>query len=109
MWFDVGTLWALDWNATGKLVFGWVLLVLLGELLPLALLVCCWWIGEQSFTTKVVLTFLYVAHFGLLLVPLWLPDVLFLYAVSKPILIAILGGSTFGWKWLTRNPYGGNK
>jgi hypothetical protein len=106
---NVGTLWALDWNETGKLVFAWTLFLLISELLPLALLVCCWWIGEQRLITKIVLTLLYVGHYGLLLVPLWLPNVWFLYGVSKPILIAILGGSTFGWKWLTRNPYGSKK
>jgi hypothetical protein len=109
MWSNAATLWALDWNATGKVVFAWGLFLLIGELLPLALLVCCWRIGEQRFTTKVVLTLLYVAHFGLLLLPLWLPNVWFLYGVAKPILIAIIGGSTFGWSWLTRNPYDSNK
>jgi hypothetical protein len=43
-----------------------------------------------------------VGHFGLLLVPMFAPGYGFLYLVAKPILIALLGGTTFGWEWLTK-------
>jgi hypothetical protein len=102
-------LWAVTWQETGKVVFIFVLVLLVGEALPLALLLYCWWIGDVSFRTKIVLTALYLAHFGLLLVPFWFPNVWFLYGVSKPILIGVLGGVTFGGEWLMRNPRGGNR
>ena len=80
----------------------WALFLLIGEIVPLALLVCCWWVGDLTVRTKLILTALYVGHFGLLLVPLFAPGYGFLYLVAKPVLIALIGGMTFGWEWLTR-------
>jgi hypothetical protein len=85
------------------------LFLLIGELLPLALLVCCWWVGDLAVRTKVILTALYVGHFGLLLVPGVAPGYGFLYLVAKPVLIALLGGMTFGWEWLMNSSPLGRK
>ena len=93
----------------GKVVLAWVLYLLIAELLPLALLVCCWWVGDQSLRTKVILTLLYLAHFGLLLLPALSPELVWwglaLYGVAKVVLIAVIGTTTFGWDWLTRRPW----
>jgi hypothetical protein len=35
-------------------------------------------------------------------VPVFAPGYGFLYLVAKPVLIALLGGMTFGWEWLTK-------
>ena len=80
----------------------WAFFLLIGEMFPLALLVCCWWVGDLTVRTKIILTALYVGHFGLLLVPVFAPGYGFLYLVAKPVLIALLGGMTFGWEWLTK-------
>jgi hypothetical protein len=80
-----------------KVILVWALFLLIGELFPLALLVCCWWVGDLTVRTKLVLAALYVGHFGLLFVP----GYGFLYLVAKPVLIALFGGMTFGWEWLT--------
>ncbi len=85
-----------------KVVLVWALFLFIGELVPLALLVCCWWVGDLTVRTKILLTAVYVAHFGLLLLPVVAPGYGFLYLVSKPFLIALLGGMAFGWEWLTR-------
>jgi hypothetical protein len=83
--------------AIAKAFFAWALWLLIGELFPIALLVCCWWVGDLRVRTKIILTVLYLGHFGLLFVP----NMPYLYLVAKPILIAVLGGATFGWAWLS--------
>jgi hypothetical protein len=89
-----------------KEILVWALFLFIGEIVPLALLVCCWWIGDLAVRTKILLTAVYVGHFGLLLLPVFAPGYGFLYLVSKPVLIALLGGMTFGWEWLaSRGPF----
>ncbi len=67
-------------------------------LLSLAVLIACWWVGDQTFRTKAIFTVLFLASFGLWLVPVG--DILFIPAHCA--FIAIVGGSTFGMGWLSR-------
>jgi hypothetical protein len=90
----------------GNVIFAWVLYFLVGEMLPLVLLVCCWSMGDQTVRTKLILTLLYVAHFGLVLLPALSPALVpwtfGLYGGAKLVLVAVIGVTTFGWEWLTR-------
>src|SRR5262249_60616728 len=87
-------------------VLAWVLYLLSGERLPLGVLVCCWWGGDKGLRAKVILTLLYLARFGLLLLPALSPELVWwglaLYGVAKVVLFAVIGTTTFGWDWLTR-------
>jgi hypothetical protein len=65
----------------------------------LVVLIACWVVGDQQFSTKVILTLLYVASFALLLSP----DSSFLFIAAQCLLIIIIGGATFGTDWLRRN------
>jgi hypothetical protein len=56
----------------------------------------CWYIGEVSTRTKVILTALYLASWALLLVPRY--D--FLFYVAQIVLFAVIGVATFGLDWL---------
>jgi hypothetical protein len=58
----------------------------------------CWLVGEQSLSTKVVFTVLYLATFGLLL----LPQQDHLFVVAQCFHVVVIGGSTFGTNWLMR-------
>ena len=64
----------------------------------LVVLVACWWVGDQTLLTKLVLTLLYLASFALLLVP----DYPFLFLVAQVVLILVIGGWTFGPEWLMK-------
>jgi hypothetical protein len=61
-------------------------------------LVGCWLVGEQSLTTKVVFTVLYLASLGLLL----LRGQDHLFVVAQCFHVVVIGGSTFGANWLMR-------
>jgi hypothetical protein len=64
----------------------------------LVLLAACWAVGEQSLRTKLIFSLLFLASFGLC----FLPDLPFLFIVAHCLLIAIVGGTTFGPGWLMR-------
>lgn len=66
--------------------------------LTLILVVCCWWIGDVAFRTKVILTLFYVGSFALL----WTKDYAYLFMLSQCILAAVLGFATFGTDFLNR-------
>jgi hypothetical protein len=68
------------------------------SVLTLILVICCWWMGDVTFRTKLLLTLLYLASFGLL----WTPNYSYLFMVSQCILAAILGVATFGTDFLNR-------
>jgi hypothetical protein len=67
-------------------------------LFALILFVCCWWIGDLEFRTKVVLTVLYLGRFALLLAK----DFSYLFILSQCILAAVFGMATFGTDFLNR-------
>jgi hypothetical protein len=67
--------------------------------LGLVVLIACWWIGDVGLTTKIILTAIYLASFGLLFIPNWS----FLFIVVQCIFILIVGAMTFGTSWLKRN------
>jgi hypothetical protein len=64
----------------------------------LILLVCCWWIGDVEFRTKLVLTLLYLGSFALWFVK----DYSYLFIPSQCILAAVLGVAAFGTDFLNR-------
>ncbi len=64
----------------------------------LVVLAACWWMGDQTLLTKVILTLLYLASFALLLVP----NYPFLFLVAQVVLILVIGGMTFGPEWLMK-------
>ena len=67
--------------------------------LLLVVLVFCWIVGEQSLTTKLIFTGLAVLSFGLCL----LGDIgSWLALAGQAILALVIGGTTFGWDWLSR-------
>jgi hypothetical protein len=66
--------------------------------LTLILFVCCWWIGDLEFRTKLVLTVLYLGSFALVL----LKDYSYLFILGQCILAAVLGFATFGTDFLNR-------
>jgi hypothetical protein len=66
--------------------------------LTFILVVCCWWMGDLEFRTKLILTVLYLGSFGLL----WAKDYFFLFILSQCILAAVLGFATFGTDFLNR-------
>ena len=68
------------------------------SVLTFILVVCCWWIGDIAFRTKLVLTVLYVGSFALI----WAKDYSFLFLPSQCALAAILGLATFGTDFLNR-------
>jgi hypothetical protein len=58
--------------------------------LTLVLLVCCWLVGEHEFRTKVILTLVYLATWGLIFVDGW-------FIISAQALLSVvLWYSTFG-------------
>jgi hypothetical protein len=58
--------------------------------LTLVLLICCWFMGEQEFRTKVILTVVYLASWGLIFVNPW-------FIISaQSLLSVVLWYSTFG-------------
>lgn len=66
--------------------------------LTLVLVVCCWWIGDLEFRTKLILTALYIGSF----IFVWAKDYFFLFIVSQCLLAALLGFATFGTDFLNR-------
>jgi hypothetical protein len=66
--------------------------------LGLFVVVGCWLIGDVSVTGKIVLTVVYLASFGLLL----LGNLSYLFTVAQCLLIVIGGVATFGLDWLIR-------
>lgn len=64
-------------------------------------LLLCWSYGDVTTRTKLIFTGMYVGSFGFLLVE----DLAFLFTVTHCILIAVMGGLTFGWEWLSRGRY----
>jgi hypothetical protein len=66
--------------------------------LTFILVVCCWWIGDLMFRTKVILTLLYLASFALILAK----DFAFLFIASQCVLAAVFGLATFGTDFLNR-------
>jgi hypothetical protein len=68
------------------------------SVLTLILVVCCWWIGDVQFGTKLILTLLYLGSFALL----WVKDYSYLFMVSQCVLAGILGLATFGTDFLNR-------
>ena len=68
------------------------------SVLTLILVICCWWMGDVTFRTKLVLTVLYLASFGLL----WTTNYAYLFMVSQCILAAVVGVATFGTDFLNR-------
>jgi hypothetical protein len=58
--------------------------------LTFVLVVCCWTTGDQEFRTKVILTFVYLASWGLIFVGPW-----FIIA-AQALLSVTLWYSTFG-------------
>ena len=67
----------------------------------LVVVILCWWMGDLGFRTKVILTLLYGASFGLLLVK----DAPYLFWVAQCALVAVIGGATFGVDWLRGRRY----
>ena len=67
-------------------------------ILTLILVICCWWMGDVQFRTKLILTVLYVSSFTLV----WAKDYFFLFILSQCILAAVLGFATFGTDFLNR-------
>ena len=68
------------------------------SVLTFILVVCCWWIGDLAFRTKLVLTVLYVGSFAFL----WATEYSYLFMVSQCALAAILGFATFGTEFLNQ-------
>jgi hypothetical protein len=68
------------------------------SVLTFILVVCCWWIGDLAFRTKLLLTVMYLGSFALL----WTKDYSYLFMVSQCALAAILGLATFGIDFLNR-------
>ena len=66
--------------------------------LALVLCVCCWWVGDATFRTKALLTLLYVASFGLLL----LPEQAYLFIVAQCVWAAVFGVAAFGVDFLNQ-------
>ena len=66
--------------------------------LTFILIVCCWWIGDLEFRTKLILTALYVGSFALVLAN----DYFFVFILSQCIFAAVLGFATFGTDFLNR-------
>lgn len=64
----------------------------------LVVLGACWWVGDQTFRTKVIFTVLFLASFTL---P-YLPALSVLFIPAQCALIVLIGGSTFGAEWLRR-------
>jgi hypothetical protein len=67
----------------------------------LAVLIGCWWVGDVQLSTKIVFTLLYLASFGLVFVP----NYAYLFIVAQCVLIAVIGGASFGLDWLTRKKW----
>jgi hypothetical protein len=66
--------------------------------LTLILLLCCWWIGDLEFRTKLILTLCYIGSFALA----WAKDYSYLFILTQCILAAVLGFVTFGADFLNR-------
>jgi hypothetical protein len=92
---------AMDGLPPGRILLAWFLWIFIGEILPIVLLVCCWQVGDLKVTTKLLLTFLYLGHFGLVFVT----TAPYLYLVAKPVLVGIIGTATFGVSWLNRRKW----
>jgi hypothetical protein len=92
------TLLVADWNADAKWLLAWAIPLLVIEAVPLALLYCCWRIGDVSVLTKILVTVLYLAHFPLL----FIPTISWTYLLAQPINVAVLGVAAFGWGFLRR-------
>ena len=60
--------------------------------LTFILLICCWWIGDLEFRTKLFLTGCYAGSFALV----WINDYSYLFILSQCILAVVLGFATFG-------------
>ena len=66
--------------------------------LTFVLLVCCWWVGDVAFRTKVILSLLYVGSFAFI----WAKDYAIWSVPSQCVLAAIIGLATFGTDFLNR-------
>jgi hypothetical protein len=66
--------------------------------LTFILIVCCWWIGDLGFRTKLILTGLYAGSFALV----WAKDYFYLFILGQCILAAVIGFATFGADFLNR-------
>jgi hypothetical protein len=65
----------------------------------LVVLIFCWANGDVQLTTKIVFTLLYLASFGLI----FIPNMSYLFIVAQCGFIAMVGATTFGLDWLSRN------
>jgi hypothetical protein len=65
-------------------------------------LVCCWVWGDASGRTKGALTAVYVATWGLLLIPY---HSLYLFPIAQCLFAVVVWGMTFGVDWLMRNAW----
>ena len=66
--------------------------------LTLILVICCWWMGDVQFRTKLILTAIYVGSFGLW----WVKEYPYLFLVSQCVLAAVFGFAAFGADFLNR-------
>lgn len=66
--------------------------------LTLILLLCCWWIGDLEFRTKLLLTVCYLGSFALVRAK----DYSYLFILSQCVLAVVLGFATFGADFLNR-------
>jgi cell division protein FtsX len=64
----------------------------------MAVLIGCWFVGDVQLSSKIMFTLLYLASFGLLFVP----NYGYLFVVAQCLLIAVIGGASFGLDWLRR-------
>jgi len=65
--------------------------------LALVFLGACWYLDEVSLRTKIVFTVLYLASWGLFLLP---PEYNFIFTLAQIVLIVVIGVATFGLDWL---------
>ena len=61
-------------------------------------LIFCWVVGEQMIRTKIIFSLWYVASLSLAFIKATPAP----FIVSQCLLVAIIGGTTFGLDWLTR-------
>jgi hypothetical protein len=66
--------------------------------LGLVLVICLWWVGDVEFRTKLALTALYVASFGLAFVH----SHPYAFMIGQCMLVAVIGVATFGIEFLGR-------
>jgi hypothetical protein len=73
--------------------------VLFVVILALVVLVCCWFWGNASLRTKLLLTAIYGAIWASILIPEYGT---ILFSLGQIAFIVVVGSMTFGIEWLSR-------